>query len=153
MSDRRVAAIPVQERGEVLLDARVRGLVVDDRKQDAAGAWALVRRGVLTRLQQAQSLLPGGVQLLFIEGYRPPSTAPRTPSPVSASSGRSSRPSARPCSRCRTRTPPPASTSPPGEQKWAAIVAHRGEVARARSLPGILARLPEETRRAIIATE
>jgi D-alanyl-D-alanine dipeptidase len=73
MSDPRVAAIPVQERGEVLLDTRVHGLRVDDRKQDAAGAWAHVRQGVLTRLQQAQSLLPGGVQLLFIEGYRPPS--------------------------------------------------------------------------------
>ncbi|MGW3209084.1 hypothetical protein [Streptomyces sp. NPDC001135] len=61
MSDRRVAAIPVQERGEVLLDARVHGLRVDDRKQDAAGAWAHVRQGVLTRLQQAQALLPAGV--------------------------------------------------------------------------------------------
>lgn len=73
MSDRRVAAIPVQERGEALLDARAHGLKVDDRKQDTAGAWAHVRQGVLTRLQQAQSLLPDGVQLLFIEGYRPPS--------------------------------------------------------------------------------
>ncbi|MDX3694784.1 M15 family metallopeptidase [Streptomyces europaeiscabiei] len=72
MSDRRVAAIPVQESGEVLLDARVHGLMVDDRKQDAAGAWAHVRQGVLTRLRQAQALLPVGVQLLFIEGYRPP---------------------------------------------------------------------------------
>ncbi|MEU6275742.1 M15 family metallopeptidase [Streptomyces populi] len=73
MSDRRVAAIPVQECGEVLLDTRAHGLVVDNRKQDAADAWAHVRQGVLTRLQQAQSLLPGGVRLLFIEGYRPPS--------------------------------------------------------------------------------
>ncbi|MFF0228546.1 M15 family metallopeptidase [Streptomyces sp. NPDC004629] len=73
MSDRRVAAIPVHERGEALLDARVHGLMVDDRKQDAAGAWAHVRQGVLTRLQQAQALLPGSVQLLFIGGYRPPS--------------------------------------------------------------------------------
>ncbi|MFC8943990.1 M15 family metallopeptidase [Streptomyces rochei] len=73
MSDPRVAAIPVQERDEVLLDARAHGLRVDDRKQDAAGAWAHVRQGVVTRLQQAQSLLPGGVQLLLIEGYRPPS--------------------------------------------------------------------------------
>ncbi|MEU6275740.1 PIG-L deacetylase family protein [Streptomyces populi] len=39
------------------------------------------------------------------------------------------------------------------EQKWAAILAHRGEVARERPLPGILARLPEKTRRNIIATE
>ncbi|MEW2488541.1 PIG-L deacetylase family protein [Streptomyces sp. NPDC048411] len=43
--------------------------------------------------------------------------------------------------------------SPWLEQKWAAILAHRGEVARERPLPGILARLPEETRRKIIATE
>ncbi|MYT60450.1 dipeptidase [Streptomyces sp. SID7834] len=47
--------------------------MVDDRKQDAAGAWAHVRQGVLTRLQRVRSLLPGGVQLLFIEGYRFPS--------------------------------------------------------------------------------
>ncbi|MEU3509317.1 PIG-L deacetylase family protein [Streptomyces longwoodensis] len=39
------------------------------------------------------------------------------------------------------------------EQKWAAILAHRGEVARERPLPGVLARLPEESRRGIIATE
>ncbi|MFF0034358.1 hypothetical protein ACFYS7_40905 [Streptomyces avermitilis] len=37
--------------------------------------------------------------------------------------------------------------------KWAAVLAHRGEVTRERPLPGILARLPEETRRAVIATE
>lgn len=73
MSDRRVAAIPVQECGEALIDARAHGLRVDGRKRDAAGAWAHVRQDVLTRLQQAHALLPGGVQLLFIEGYRPPS--------------------------------------------------------------------------------
>ncbi|MCX4681522.1 PIG-L family deacetylase [Streptomyces sp. NBC_01433] len=39
------------------------------------------------------------------------------------------------------------------KQKWTAILAHRGEVAGERPLPGILARLPEETRRDIIATE
>ncbi|MFC9943987.1 PIG-L deacetylase family protein [Streptomyces pratensis] len=38
-------------------------------------------------------------------------------------------------------------------QKWAAILAHRGEVARERPLPGILARLPEEIRSKIMATE
>ncbi|CAM5413307.1 D-alanyl-D-alanine dipeptidase OS=Streptomyces griseomycini OX=66895 GN=FHS37_007110 PE=3 SV=1 [Streptomyces griseomycini] len=73
MSDRRVAAIPVQECGEVLVDVRVRGLRADARKQDPAGAFAHVRRGVLTRLLHAQSLLPAGVFLLFVEGYRPPS--------------------------------------------------------------------------------
>ncbi|MEU9290077.1 PIG-L deacetylase family protein [Streptomyces sp. NPDC048275] len=39
------------------------------------------------------------------------------------------------------------------EQKWAAITAHRGEVARERPLPGLLARLPEDIRRTIIAAE
>lgn len=39
------------------------------------------------------------------------------------------------------------------EQKWRAILAHRGEVARESPLPGILARLPEDTRRGIISTE
>ena len=72
MSDRRVAAIPVQECGEVLVDARAHGLKVDDRKRDAAGAWAHVRQGVLARLLHAQSLLPTGVSLLFVEGFRPP---------------------------------------------------------------------------------
>ncbi|MEF9907992.1 PIG-L deacetylase family protein [Streptomyces sp. P9-A2] len=37
--------------------------------------------------------------------------------------------------------------------KWRAILAHQGEVARERPLPGILARLPEEARRKIIQTE
>ncbi|MFF3313187.1 M15 family metallopeptidase [Streptomyces sp. NPDC002952] len=72
MSDRRVAAIPVQECGEVLVDARAHGLKVDDRKRDAAGAWAHVRQGVLARLLHAQSLLPTDVSLLFVEGFRPP---------------------------------------------------------------------------------
>lgn len=72
MSDQRAAAIPVQGCDEVLVDVRVFGLKVDDRKQDAAGAFVHGRQGVLTRLLHAQSLLPTGVQLLFIEGYRPP---------------------------------------------------------------------------------
>lgn len=60
MSDRRVAAIPVQECGEALVDARAHGLKVDDRKRDAAGAWSHVRQGVVARLLHAQSLLPPG---------------------------------------------------------------------------------------------
>ncbi|WP_406466981.1 hypothetical protein OH738_04330 [Streptomyces hirsutus] len=40
-----------------------------------------------------------------------------------------------------------------GDVKWRAILAHQGEVARERPLPGILARLPEEARRKIIQTE
>ncbi|GGV42048.1 hypothetical protein GCM10010277_31190 [Streptomyces longisporoflavus] len=30
------------------------------------------REGVLARLLHAQTLLPGGLRLLFVEGYRPP---------------------------------------------------------------------------------
>ncbi|WP_244335328.1 PIG-L deacetylase family protein [Streptomyces seoulensis] len=43
--------------------------------------------------------------------------------------------------------------SPWATVKWSAILAHRGEVARERSLPGLLARLPEAERTEIIRTE
>ncbi|MFF0305187.1 PIG-L deacetylase family protein [Streptomyces sp. NPDC004562] len=43
--------------------------------------------------------------------------------------------------------------TPWADMKWTAILAHRGEVARERSLPGILARLPEADRNRIIQTE
>lgn len=72
MSDPRVAAIPVRECGEGLVDIRAHGLKADARRRDAAGAFAHVRHEVLTRLLRAQSLLPVGVLLLFVEGYRPP---------------------------------------------------------------------------------
>ncbi|MFI9645728.1 PIG-L deacetylase family protein [Streptomyces sp. NPDC052040] len=39
------------------------------------------------------------------------------------------------------------------DQKWNAILAHRSEAARERSLPGILARLPAPARERIISTE
>ncbi|AEM88608.1 M15 family metallopeptidase [Streptomyces violaceusniger] len=49
-------------------------LLVDERKwQDSAGAFANLRKGVLDRLFKAQTLLPEGMRLLFVEGYRPPS--------------------------------------------------------------------------------
>ncbi|MFB7513441.1 M15 family metallopeptidase [Streptomyces sp. NPDC056144] len=74
MSDPRVAAIPVEECGEALVDLRRDGrLVVDARKEDADGAFSHLRAGVVERLVKAQALLPGGVRLLFVEGYRPPS--------------------------------------------------------------------------------
>ncbi|SCK27046.1 MULTISPECIES: M15 family metallopeptidase [Streptomyces] len=73
MSDPRVAAIPVRECGEPLVDVRDHGLRVDPRKQDQQGAFAHVREGVLARLAHARSLLPAGIDLLFVEGYRPPS--------------------------------------------------------------------------------
>ncbi|MEU7069809.1 M15 family metallopeptidase [Streptomyces narbonensis] len=74
MSDPLVAAIPVAECGERLVDVRRVGeLSVDPRKQDPAGAFAHLREGVVERLLKAQSLLPDGLRLLFVEGYRPPS--------------------------------------------------------------------------------
>ncbi|MFD8145704.1 PIG-L deacetylase family protein [Streptomyces sp. NPDC059708] len=39
------------------------------------------------------------------------------------------------------------------DRKWPAILAHRSETARERSLPGILSRIPAETRDRIIGTE
>ncbi|MFB7403253.1 M15 family metallopeptidase [Streptomyces rubiginosohelvolus] len=71
MSDPQVAAIPVRECGEPLVDVRDHDFRVDPRKQDALGAYAHVREGVLARLKHARSLLPAGIDLLFIEGYRP----------------------------------------------------------------------------------
>lgn len=73
MSDARVAAIPVEECGEPLVDVSD-VLLVDDRKNkdSHSGAELLLRRGVLDRLRQAQTLLPDGLRLLFVEGYRPP---------------------------------------------------------------------------------
>jgi len=72
MSDARVAAVPVKENGERLVDVRDH-LRVDDRKHaDSLGAEVHLRQGVLDRLLAAQALLPDGLRLLFVEGYRPP---------------------------------------------------------------------------------
>jgi D-alanyl-D-alanine dipeptidase len=73
MSDPEVAAVPVHDRDEPLVDVRRDSpLPVDPRKADATGAYAHLRAGVLERLVRAQSLLPDGLRLLFVEGYRPP---------------------------------------------------------------------------------
>lgn len=73
MSDARVAAVPVEECGERFVDVSD-ALLVDDRKNKNSdgGAELYLRRGVLDRLVEAQALLPGGLRLLFVEGYRPP---------------------------------------------------------------------------------
>ncbi|MCJ0875554.1 M15 family metallopeptidase [Streptomyces sp. AP-93] len=73
MSDPRVYAVPVRECGEPLVDVRDSGILVDPRKADATGSYALLRKGVLRRLLHAQDQLPQGLRLLFVEGYRPPS--------------------------------------------------------------------------------
>ncbi|MFF3438966.1 M15 family metallopeptidase [Streptosporangium sp. NPDC002721] len=73
ISDARVAAIPVEESGERLVDVRGR-LRTDDRLADPEGAFAHLRLGLLTRLEEAQSQLPDGYRLLVVEGYRPLAT-------------------------------------------------------------------------------
>ncbi|MFJ6609231.1 M15 family metallopeptidase [Streptomyces sp. NPDC091289] len=73
MSDPRVAAIPVQDCGEELVDTRASGLfLVDGRKHDPDGHYAHLRHGLVDRLQRAQQVLPSGLRLLIVEGYRPP---------------------------------------------------------------------------------
>jgi zinc D-Ala-D-Ala dipeptidase len=72
MSDPVVAAIPVRESAERLVDVRTNGrLLVDRRKQDPDGHFAQVRDGVAGRLLAAQDSLPDGLRILFVEGYRP----------------------------------------------------------------------------------
>jgi D-alanyl-D-alanine dipeptidase len=72
LSDPRIAAVPVAESGDALVDLReVPELLLDARAADATGAFARVRSGVVDRLLDAQSGLPDGIRLLVIEGYRP----------------------------------------------------------------------------------
>ncbi|MFD3362754.1 M15 family metallopeptidase [Streptomyces sp. CAI-21] len=42
------------------------------RERDPHGAYAHLRSGVLSRLHQAERLLPAELHLLVVEGYRPP---------------------------------------------------------------------------------
>ncbi|MBC3761271.1 M15 family metallopeptidase [Quadrisphaera oryzae] len=73
MADPRVAAVPVRECGEPLVDAAgSTHLRVDHRMADEHGHWRLLRAGVLERLERAAQLLPDGVGLLVLEGYRSP---------------------------------------------------------------------------------
>ncbi|MFD9705334.1 M15 family metallopeptidase [Lentzea sp. NPDC059081] len=72
LSDPAVAAIPVRELGEPLVDLRtVAALRLDDRLADAEGLYAQLRIGVVDRLVIAQTLLPSELRLLIVEGYRP----------------------------------------------------------------------------------
>jgi D-alanyl-D-alanine dipeptidase len=67
-----VTAIPCADQGESLVDLRrVAALRVDDRMAGSHSAYAFVRASVADRLVIAQSLLPRGLRLLVIEGYRP----------------------------------------------------------------------------------
>jgi D-alanyl-D-alanine dipeptidase len=72
MSDRRVTDLPVVESGERLIDLRpLRVLRLDTRLADPDGAYAHLRHSVVDRLVAAQTLLPRGLRLLIVEGYRP----------------------------------------------------------------------------------
>ncbi|TJZ55669.1 peptidase M15D vanX D-ala-D-ala dipeptidase [Streptomyces piniterrae] len=73
MADPAVAAIPVRECAEPLVDVRTAapGLLVSGLVQDARGAFAHLRQGTLRRLLAAQESLPDGLRLQFVEGYRP----------------------------------------------------------------------------------
>jgi len=65
-------ALPVQESGESLKDAREESdLVVDGRAADPAGRFALVRAEVLNRMVRAHRSLPAGWRLVLVEGWRP----------------------------------------------------------------------------------
>ncbi|WNV91085.1 M15 family metallopeptidase [Umezawaea sp. Da 62-37] len=72
LSNPRVADLPAEECGEPLVDLReFSELALDDRQADPAGAYLHLRAGVVERLLVAQGLLPDGVRLLIVEGYRP----------------------------------------------------------------------------------
>jgi len=70
LSDPRIAAIPIDDCGEGLVDvAGVPELAVELRKPEPAGSW--LRSGIVERLQRAQCRLPADTRLLIIEGHRP----------------------------------------------------------------------------------
>ncbi|MEU8270738.1 M15 family metallopeptidase [Sphaerisporangium sp. NPDC049002] len=72
MSDPRVAAIPVEESGEPLVDLRENPeILLDERLADPEGAFAHLREEAAQRLLRAQKLLPDGLRFLVVEGYRP----------------------------------------------------------------------------------
>ncbi|MFC6062073.1 nitrilase-related carbon-nitrogen hydrolase [Streptomyces ochraceiscleroticus] len=74
MSDPAVAAVPVVECGEPLLDVRTAApeLLVSEIREDPVGAFAYLREGLVERLLRAQEALPDGLRLQLAEGYRPP---------------------------------------------------------------------------------
>ncbi|GAA3174498.1 MULTISPECIES: nitrilase-related carbon-nitrogen hydrolase [Streptomyces] len=75
MADPAVAAVPVRECGEPLVDVReaAPGLLAPEAgKLTADGAAAHLRSGVLERLLTAERALPDGLRLRLAEGYRPP---------------------------------------------------------------------------------
>ncbi len=68
ISDPRVTSIPVTDCLEPLVDVRA-FLRVDQRLADPAGAFAHLRAGMVERLRRV--VLPLGVHIVVVEGYRP----------------------------------------------------------------------------------
>lgn len=72
MGDPRVAAVPVEECGEGMVDVRdVDGLTVRLNEAKPDGAYAHLRQGVADRLLEAQGRLLAGCSLMLVEGHRP----------------------------------------------------------------------------------
>ena len=71
MADPRVAAVPVRDEGERLVDLGEAGFLLDGRCADPDGAYRRLREGAAERLARAEKLLPRGLRLLVVEGYRP----------------------------------------------------------------------------------
>ncbi len=78
VSDPAVAAMEARECGEPLVrvveSPRLR---VDQRLADSGGLFRLVRSGLSQRLTAASELIPEGMALALVEGYRPPSLQAR----------------------------------------------------------------------------
>jgi len=73
LADPLVAAVPVEESGEPLVDLRRSAIRLDERYAEATGGYAHVRQAVRDRLLRAEATLPAGVRLLVAEGWRSPS--------------------------------------------------------------------------------
>jgi D-alanyl-D-alanine dipeptidase len=72
LADPRVGSQQVSECGEPFVELqRLSSLLIDHRHADRDG-FALVRREVARRLVAAQALLPRGIRVLVVEGYRHP---------------------------------------------------------------------------------
>ena len=71
LADPRVAAVPLRDCGEPLVEvASVASVRLDPRERDPDGAYGRVRLGVLNRLSRAAEALPEGIGFLVIEGHR-----------------------------------------------------------------------------------
>lgn len=72
MGDPRVAAVPVNDCGDELIDTRqLEGIEVAPTDDPRNPAHSFLRRSVAELLLQAQSALPPGLRILLAEGYRP----------------------------------------------------------------------------------